>query len=116
MKIDKHIFKSLALINQIGISMLVPIFLSVYIGNKLDKWLLTNYLTIVFLFLGIFAAFRNVYYLTKSFYTKEKMRDSKLHINNTKYSLFTKEKNERKDKAEDEFNKWAKEQQRNSKS
>ena len=104
MKIDKNILRSLDLINQIGISMLVPIFLSIYIGNQLDKWMNTNYLTIVFLFLGILAAFRNVYHLTKNFYKNDKRKE-----NDINHECYNKNKNHRKDKIEDAFKEWVNE-------
>lgn len=112
MKIDKNIFKSLALISQIGISMLVPIFLCTFVGTKLDAWLLTNYFTIVFLFLGICAAFRNVFHLTKSFYTKEKLKEDYLANNNMKSNHLTKEN--RNAELVEEYNKWVNENQKKS--
>lgn len=102
MKIDKNIFRSLALINQIGISMLVPIFLSIYIGNKLDQWFSTSYLTIVFLFLGILAAFRNVYHLTKSFYKNDKSKEAKTPSANHHLAGSSK----KDEKIEEAFQKW----------
>lgn len=102
MKIDKNIFRSLALINQIGISMLVPIFLCIYIGNKLDQWFSTSYLTIVFLFLGILAAFRNVYHLTKSFYKNDKSKVAKTTYANQRLA----NSSEKEKKIEEVFQKW----------
>lgn len=109
MKIDKNIFRSLALINQIGISMLVPIFLSIYVGNQLDKWMNANYFTIVFLILGILAAFRNVYHLTKGFYKNDKRKE-----NNINHNCYDTNQNNISDKAEDEFKKWINEKQNKS--
>ena len=67
--------QSFMMISQIGISMLVPIFLCLFLGMKLNDWLSSVYFVPIFLFLGIGAAFRNVYYLTKSFYAKDKKRE-----------------------------------------
>lgn len=70
-KSDRTVMKSLMMITQIGISMLTPIFLSVFVGFKLDQWLSTSCWFIILLILGILAAFRNVYLLTRRFYSKE---------------------------------------------
>ncbi len=69
------IVRSLMMVSQIGVSMLVPIFLCLFLGMKLNDWLSSVYFVPIFLFLGIGAAFRNVYYLTKSFYAKDKKRE-----------------------------------------
>lgn len=71
----KAVIKGITMITQIGISMMVPIFLCVFLGLKLDEWLNTNFLVFVFLLLGIVTAFRNIYILTKSFYAKDKKRE-----------------------------------------
>ena len=74
------------MISQISISMLVPIFLCLFFGIKLNEWLETKLFVPVFLFLGMGAAIRNVYYLTKSFYAKDKKRedDELAYIENLK--------------------------------
>ena len=101
MKKNKGIMQGVILVSQLGISMLVPIFLCVYIGQKLDSWFVKNYFTIIFLVLGIAAAYRNVYYLTKSFYTKSKV-EKDIESEYRKAAM-----NERKKaEAEEEFNKW----------
>lgn len=61
--------KSLTLLLQVGITMIVPIFLCVAIAVWLDSLLDTIWFMPIFLFLGIGAAFRNVWILVKS-YTK----------------------------------------------
>lgn len=75
MKADKKVWKAVVMITQIGITMLVPIFLCLFVGMKLDKWLDTNFITVIGIFLGILAAFRNVYIMTKQFYAKDKARE-----------------------------------------
>lgn len=74
-KPDRSIIKALSLVSQLGISMLTPIFLCAFIGYKLDQWLGTGFWFLIFIVLGICSAFRNVYYLTKEFYTKNKGKD-----------------------------------------
>ena len=69
---NNKVIKALLLISQLGISMMVPIFLCVYAGNFLDKKLHTGFIMPLLLALGIAAAFRNVYYLLKPFYAKDK--------------------------------------------
>ena len=67
--------RSLMMISQISISMLVPVFLCLFFGIKLNEWLDTKLFVPLFLFLGMGAAIRNVYYLTKGFYAKDKKRE-----------------------------------------
>ncbi|MCH5273675.1 MAG: AtpZ/AtpI family protein [Lachnospiraceae bacterium] len=75
MKQNNKVIKALVLITQLGISMMVPIFLGVFLGNFIDKKAGTSFFMPIFLVLGIAAAFRNVYYLLKPFYAKDKERE-----------------------------------------
>lgn len=75
MKKKGGIARSFMMISQISISMLVPIFLCLFFGIKLNEWLGVNLFVPVFLFLGMGAAVRNVYHLTKGFYAKDKKRE-----------------------------------------
>lgn len=77
MKKDKIIWKSLMMVSQIGISMLTPIFICVFIGLKLDSWLSTGYWFIIFLILGILSAFRSAYVLLKRFYARDLEREKR---------------------------------------
>lgn len=64
MKYKKSVYTTLALISQLGISMIVPIFLCTYVG----AWLEEKYafpFTIIFIVLGILAGARNVYALVR---------------------------------------------------
>ena len=81
-----RIARSFMMISQISISMLVPIFLCLFFGIKLNEWLETKLFVPVFLFLGMGASIRNVYYMTKSFYAKEKKKedDELAYIENLK--------------------------------
>lgn len=63
--------KAFTMFFQISISMIVPMIMCGAGGYYLDKKLNTSFLFILLLILGIFAAFRNVYLLTKSFYQKD---------------------------------------------
>lgn len=65
----KEIGQALALIAQIGISMLVPILICLGIGVFIDGKLGSSPLCmIVFIILGVAAGFRNVYLLTLGFH------------------------------------------------
>ncbi len=72
---NSKVVKAWLLVTQLGISMMVPIFLCVIVGVWLDKKVQTGWFLPIFLFLGIAAAFRNVYYLLKPFYAKDKERE-----------------------------------------
>lgn len=64
MKINKSVYTTFALISQLGISMIVPIFLCTFIGVKLDEkygWATT----IPFIIVGVLAGVRNVYVLIR---------------------------------------------------
>lgn len=71
----RKIIRSLTMISQIGICMMVPIFLSAWIGVWLNHILNTEIAFLILLFLGIGAAFRNVYILTKSFYAADMKKE-----------------------------------------
>ena len=71
-----EIARGLSMILQIGLNMMVPIGLCLFIGYELDKWLSTGYLVIVFLFLGIGGGIRSVYDMTKRFYAHDLEREN----------------------------------------
>jgi len=63
-KNNKNIYKNLALITQIGLSIITPILLGVYLGGLLDKKLKTNMVfTLIFIVLGAGAGFLNLFKL-----------------------------------------------------
>lgn len=68
---QNKVFRCLAMVTQIGISMMTPIAISGFIGYEIDIHLHTQYAFLVMLLLGIGAAFRSVYILTKPFYAKD---------------------------------------------
>lgn len=61
----KSVFKSLALVSQLGISIMTPIFLCTYIGYRIDRHFGTK-LIIPFLILGILSGANMAYRLVKS--------------------------------------------------
>lgn len=74
-KKEKKIFRSFVMVTQISISMMVPIFLCVWIGAWLNSLFDTLIVFPLMLLLGIGAAFRNVYMLTKSFYMADMKKE-----------------------------------------
>ena len=75
MKQQSKAIRALLLITQLGISMMVPIVLCVFIGNFLQNKTGSAIWLFLFLFLGFGAAFRNVYLLLKPFYMKDKQKE-----------------------------------------
>lgn len=74
-KKEKNILKAFAMVSQISITILVPICLSGWIGWWLNGQFHTQIWFVVMIILGIGAAFRNVYYLTKSFYSEDMRKE-----------------------------------------
>ncbi|MCI7062465.1 MAG: AtpZ/AtpI family protein [Lachnospiraceae bacterium] len=74
-KKEKNILKAFAMVSQISITILVPICLSGWIGWWLNGQFHTQIWFVVMIILGIGAAFRNVYYLTKSFYSEDMKKE-----------------------------------------
>ena len=62
---DKSVFRSLTLITQFGINMLVPIALMTALGIYLDQKFETGWITIVLFFVGAIAGGQNVWRMAK---------------------------------------------------
>ena len=77
MKIHKNVTRSLTLITQFGLYMIVPILLCTFLGIFLDRLFSTSFLVIIFFFLGALAGFTNILRLAKTIYT----RSDEQHIN-----------------------------------
>lgn len=74
----KEITKALSMLFQVGITMLVPIFMCVIIGAFLDNIFHTGGIcVIIFVILGVGAAFRSLYMLTKSFFKDDESAPKK---------------------------------------
>lgn len=67
-KWNKTVYRSLALISQFGISMIVPICLCAFGGLWLDRKLGTNYWMVILFFVGALAGARNVYIMAHKIY------------------------------------------------
>lgn len=68
----KEALKGLALISQLGISMVTPILLGLFIGQFLDKKLgTTGVFAIIFMLLGVGGGFVNLFKITGTKKDKE---------------------------------------------
>jgi uncharacterized membrane protein YfcA len=59
--------QALTLVTQLGLSFVISVFLSFWIGDWLDRQFQTSFLKIVFLFLGLIAGGWSWYRLLKPF-------------------------------------------------
>jgi F0F1-type ATP synthase assembly protein I len=58
----KEIFRNLAMVSSMGISVVMAIGIGVWLGLSLDRWLDTKpWFFYIFLFIGIAAGFKNIY-------------------------------------------------------
>ncbi len=71
MRYKRSVYRSLALITQFGINMLVPIFLCVMAGVYLGKKFEINWITIPLFAMGALAGFRNIFIMAKKIYSDE---------------------------------------------
>lgn len=60
----RDVYKTLAMVTQLGISVLAPVFLCVFAGTLIEKYFQFN-IIVPLLILGIFAGFRNMYVLAR---------------------------------------------------
>lgn len=83
MNYKKSVFRTMSLITQLGISILVPIFLCVFLGKFLgERFELPIFVPL--LILGILAGCRNAYILVIGFVKEaeqDKSRDTDRYIN-----------------------------------
>ena len=76
--LDKSFLKNIALISQIGFSMIAPILVGVYLGQFIDKKVGTKgVFTIILIIIGVGGGFVNLFKLTDSFKDKEKWADER---------------------------------------
>ena len=76
-KLGRSFYRSLALISQFGINMLVPIGLMLWFGIWLDQKLGTFWITILCFFVGAIAGFQNIYRMAKKLMGSEKEEERK---------------------------------------
>lgn len=59
---NKELFRNLAVVSSLGISIALAIAIGVWFGLTLDRWLGTKpWFFFIFLFIGIAAGFKNIY-------------------------------------------------------
>ena len=68
---DRSVYRSLALITQFSINMLVPICMMTALGIFLDKKLGTSFWVVVLFFVGALAGGRNIYRMAKQIYKQD---------------------------------------------
>ena len=72
------ISKSITLVLQLGLNMIVATGVAMLIGYGLDKWLDKKFFMIIFLFIGFGAGMRNSYIMLKKFYDDPKDKKKKV--------------------------------------
>lgn len=82
MKDNSKIVRSLSMISQFTIHMLVPICMCSYVGYLLDKKWNTDLMFILFFFIGALAGGRNVYRLAQKISGGKDKMPSKLYGSN----------------------------------
>ena len=100
MKDSSKIVRSLSMISQFTIHMLVPICMCSYVGYLLDEKLNTSILFILFFFVGALAGGRNIYLLAQKISGGKDNMPSKMYGSNQKGDKRKNpgESDERKDK------------------
>lgn len=76
MKYKKSVYRNFALISQLGISVIVPTGLCIFIGVLIDKKFNSNFI-IPLIFLGIAAGARNAYRIAMASVKEEKKDDNR---------------------------------------
>lgn len=76
MKDKKGVFRSLVLVTQFGINMLVPILLCTLLGVYIGKRFSVPVITVPLFLIGALAGFRNVYILAKKTYESKDGEDA----------------------------------------
>ena len=70
---DRNALNNVALITQIGISMITPILLGVFIGGWIDKWAKTDgVFMLILVIIGAGGGFVNLFKITGAFKDKRK--------------------------------------------
>ena len=71
----KRIVYALTLVTQLGISMIVPIFLCTVIGIWIMEYVNNELIVLFAVLFGFIVAFRNVYIMVRSMYSKDKEKE-----------------------------------------
>lgn len=79
MKFDRSVYQALSMIGQFGINMLVPVFVCSFLGMFLDRRLETDFLVVVFFFVGALAGGWNVFRFARRIYMSDAEQSAYLH-------------------------------------
>lgn len=79
MKYNKNVHKSLMMITQFSVNMLVPIAICSLLGYAIDKSLGTKFVFIIMFFIGAIAGFRNIYILSKGIFDDADSKKRRKH-------------------------------------
>lgn len=77
MQYKKSVFRSLAMVTQLGLSVMTPVFLCVFVGYQVDSRFGTK-LLVPMLILGVLAGGRCAWAMAKSTMEQERREDEKL--------------------------------------
>jgi ATP synthase protein I len=78
MRLRKSVFRSLAMISQVGISIMTPIFLCAYIGYRIDLMMGTRWIILPMLILGVLSGGRCAWQLVKRVMEEERREADEL--------------------------------------
>lgn len=87
MKYSKNVARSLTLIMQFSINMLVPVMLCTFLGIFLDKLFSTSFIVIIMFFIGALAGFTNIFRLARNIYSKSDDEHINYYKINTEKSM-----------------------------
>jgi ATP synthase protein I len=63
---DRKLIRQIGVLSTVGLTLVFATVIGLYAGLKLDEWLGTSpWFTAAFLFLGIFAGFKNLFVYVK---------------------------------------------------
>ncbi|MDO5407888.1 MAG: AtpZ/AtpI family protein [Eubacteriales bacterium] len=77
MQYKKSVFRSLAMVTQLGLSVITPVFLCIFIGYQIDSRFETKIL-VPMLILGVLAGGRSAWVLAKATLEQEKKEDERI--------------------------------------
>lgn len=76
---NRYILRAMSMVTQLGISMLVPVVLCFFFGRWLDERLGTGGFLIIFIILGILAAYRSLFVITMPLLKGEREREDEAY-------------------------------------
>ena len=77
MQYRKSVFRSLAMVTQLGLSVITPVFLCVFIGYQIDRHFGTK-IMIQMLILGVLSGVRCAWQMAKNTMDQERKEDEKI--------------------------------------